>query len=171
MTYENHNLNNSIRNEAKIAVQKSDWDEFSRLRYFEGDVGCVCYIEDLDLSNRNLGDIPGDFLCFKNCNLDNASFSGKHFFPLSIWDCSAKGLDLRDSGGMLFVFESDLTNSKFDESTQLVVGNTSIKSCFVKCKLDKDFKEFLKSKDVNFIFPKNQGIEYMGFGVKPDSLI
>src|SRR5690606_3737087 len=90
------------------ALHTADWNLFREVRYSTTPEGSVFYIQNLDLSDFDLRGIPSQFLCFYNCNLENATLRGSHFFPFALWKCNAKGLDISDTIGMLFAFQSDL---------------------------------------------------------------
>jgi len=162
-----HNLNKDIPiKKLREAVLGRDWPTFSRFRYLIGDLGAVCIIESLNLEGYALGDMPTDFLCFKHCKMKNVSFNGKRFFPMSLWNCNAQNIDLRNTNGMLFALNSDLRGAKFDETTQLVVNNSDVPSAFKNCKLDDEFRKFLTAQGVIFDFPSHYSIESYAFGEK-----
>ena len=161
----NHNLNNEIKEQLTQAIKENAWDKLTSLRNNEGDPGSVFYIDSLDLANRDLGAIPTDFLVFRNCDLSNSSFAGKHFFPMAFWSCKAQNLDLRNTEGMLFAYHTDLRGAKFDETTQLVVENSDLPSAFKNCLLDEDFAQFLVSQGALLDFPRDKHIESYAFGV------
>jgi hypothetical protein len=160
-----HNLNEDIPVEQlREAVLSKDWPALSHLRYTEGDPGAACVIESLDVSGFNLSGMPTDFICFKNCKMNGASLSGVHFFPFSLWACDAQGLDLRNTSGMLFAFETDLRGALFDDTTRLVVKNSDLPSAFKDCKMDDDFRDFLVAQGALLDFPAGRSIESYAFG-------
>lgn len=161
----NSNDNAFYQKRLHDAILSGDWDTLIQLRYDEGDPGRVCYIEDLDLSGRRLGNIPTEFLCFKDCNLSGASFRGKHFFPVSFWNCKAREIDLRNTSGMLFAYGCDIRDALFDNTTQLVVKNSDLPSAFKNCQMDKDFKHFLEKQGAFFDFPEQKHISQYAFGI------
>lgn len=137
-------LPNRIQQQLEQAIKDQDWQTFLKIRYSYGQEGSVFLIENIDLQYAQLGHIPSDLLCFKNCNLENASFQGKQFWPTSLWDCSARNLDLRHTHGMLFALNTDLRGAKFDQSTELFPSwHTVTPSSFKNCQLDESFLAFL----------------------------
>jgi hypothetical protein len=165
------NLNDEIPQEKLAsAIQGARWDELSTLRLYEGNPGDVCYVDKLDLSARKLGDMPTDFLCLRACSLVNASLAGKHFFPLSLWSCDARNIDLRHTSGMLFAYDTDLRGVQFDATTRLVVDNSDLPSAFKDCLMDDDFREFLLAQGVLLDFPLERSIENYAFNTSSSRL-
>lgn len=164
------NLNLQIAEQLSLAVKHSEWDKFAVLRNSEGDPGYPCYIDSLDLSQRHLGLMPTDFLVFRNCKLVESSFSGKQFFPLSLWGCNATAIDLRNTNGMFFAYDTDLRGAKFDETTVLVSEDSDLPSAFKNCLMDEEFAEFLVNQGVILDFPAELNIEGYAFGVDNQAL-
>lgn len=108
--------------------------------------------------------MPTEFICFKNCNLSGARFSGKRFFPQSFWDCDARRIDLRNASGMLFAYNTDFRGALFNRATKLVASSSDTLSAFKNCVFDDDFKDFLNKQGVLFDFPNEYNIETYGFG-------
>lgn len=159
------NLNLEIAEQLSLAVKRGEWDTFAMLRNREGDPGYPCYIDNLDLSKRQLGAVPTNFLTFRNCKLIESSFSGKQFFPLSLWSCDAQLIDLRNTDGMLFAYDTDLRGAKFDETTVLMSENTDLPSAFKNCLMDDEFVEFAAKQGALLDFPRDLHIEGYAFGV------
>ncbi len=158
-----HNYNNDYKNEIAQAILQAEWSDLVRYRY-DGDPGDVCLVENLDLAGRRLGEMPTEFICFKNCNLASASFSGKRFYPQSFWGCDACRIDLRNTSGMLFAYNTDFRGALFDAATRLVVPSSDLPSAFKNCVFNEDFKDFLNKQGVLFDFPNEYNIETYGFG-------
>lgn len=166
----NDNLNLQIAEQLSTLTKNSSWDEFTVLRNSEGDPGYPCYIDDLDLAQRHLGLIPTDFLVFRNCKLVESVFSGKQFFPLSLWSCNATAVDLRNTNGMLFAYDTDLRGAIFDDTTVLFNENTDLPSAFKDCLMDDEFADFLIKQGALLDFPAELNIEAYVFGVDEQTL-
>ncbi|HYG84168.1 MAG TPA: hypothetical protein VD907_04765 [Verrucomicrobiae bacterium] len=165
--YFNMFLPQKAHQQLEQSLRTADWSLFKDIRYTYGQEGDVFYIEDLDLSGLDLGDIPSDFLCFKNCNLDNATFEGMQFWPTALWSCSARHLGLENTTGMLFAYRTDLRGAIFDKDTKLYPSQrTDLPSAFEQCQLDDTFKEFVLKQGATLHFPKEMNIPFYAFGVK-----
>lgn len=161
-------MNNEWTQKLYQALRTQDWDSFRYIRYTFSQEGSIFYIKDLDLSDTQLGDIPSSFLCFYNCNLTNASFRGKKFFPVSLWKCDARNLDLHESYGMFFAFQSNLKGVQFDHSTNLFPPTTNLPSAFEQCELDTEFQAFIKGHGATLHFPPQKQIPLYAYGVPID---
>lgn len=163
------NLNNEINHRLTVAVQHGDWDVFSSLRAREGDPGYLYVIDNLNLSSRDLSEMPVNFVCFKNSNLTGSSLANSYFHPTALWRCNVQNIDLRGSGGMLFAYNCDLRGVLFDADTFLGASEThDIPSAFKDCLMDDSFKEFLVRQGVLFDFPLEMNIEQYAFGMTLD---
>lgn len=94
---------------------------------------------DVDFAKFNMG-----FMVFINCNLDRAKhLSGQ---PITLEECSAKGIDLRDTSTIINAKQSDLTGMLYDDQT--VLANDTISSTLTDCQLDEQATSFLRERGV-----------------------
>lgn len=146
------------------AAKHKDWRKIIGLKYSVGTPGDAFWIEGVDWRNEDLSDMPTDFIVLYNCNVENASFKGAHFFPFALWNCNAKGLDITNTDGMLFAFQCDLRDLKY-EGSNLFPANTDLPSAFEQCKTDEEFREFAQQQGALMSFPSSKNIPFSDFGV------
>ncbi len=131
-------------------VKKEDWNKFNFLRFSVSNEGDFFVINDWNLSGFNLSDMPMNFLVFKNCNFEGASFVGSHFFPTSFKGCNFDEADFSGASGIAYFYECSFLKVKYSSSTKFVPENSDLPSEFVDCKLDSDFYDFVNSQGVSF---------------------
>lgn len=141
----------SLSSRIAEAIRQNDYEAYQNIRYPHIPDGEEVVFDSQDFSGVDFAKFGLGFFVLEGCNLDRAkALRGQ---PITIKDCSARGLDLSGVSAVINAIDSDFTGMKFDEATVLARPENGRAGCseFVDCRLDSATREYFERQGVRIL--------------------
>ena len=135
--------------EISNAIRHNNLAAYQHARYPEIQDGERVTFANEDFSGVDFDKFSMGFAVFNNCSLDHAT----HLYgqPITMNNCSARGLDLRDTQLVIHATDCDFTGLLFDNATRLGSSDKgSTHSTFTNCIVDPVMRKHFERQGVTF---------------------